>query len=82
MELISTLSDSHGDVALVVATKKGHLEVVERLVNSGADVNVQGTKKKTALMEACLANNVDLVKLLLQFNPDIEMKDEDGFKAL
>ena len=63
------------------ACQKGHVDVVDRLISVGVDVNVQNNDGKTALMLACQNNHLEIVKILLDSNVDPEMEDEDEKKA-
>ncbi|PUU72732.1 hypothetical protein B9Z19DRAFT_1136842 [Tuber borchii] len=61
---------------LQTAVVKGDLDAVQRLIDSGADVNTSPSRKDTLLLAAIYAKNPDIVKLLLDngakvnFSPD------------
>jgi ankyrin repeat protein len=56
-----------GDVATVGGPKRGHVEAVQELLeHPKLDVNAQDKKKKTPLLYAIEAGNVDMVKALCQ----------------
>jgi ankyrin repeat protein len=60
-EAINALS-SFGITALMVATKKGNLKIIEELINSGAKIIV---RKGSFLDHAINNGNLDIIKLLI-----------------
>ena len=67
--------------ALIMATDKGLSEIVELLLQNGADPNVHGNKGRTALMYACSHGNSKVAEILLRFNANPQLVDNDGFTA-
>lgn len=70
---------NNGSAAMAGAAKQGHVDVVCLLVNSGArlrspDKHSLGKK----LIEAVVANNVDLTRQLLVYDASIRSKDKAG----
>lgn len=65
-----------GQTALMLAVSHGRLEMVELLLESGADVNMKDDDGSTALMCATEHGHVDIVKTLLS-HPDIDMSLKD-----
>jgi len=55
-----------GSAPLIVACKKGELEIARELIEHGADITLPDENKYTALMFASQINHLDLVKLLLK----------------
>ena len=55
---------------LIVASKKGHLEIVRFLLERGDDVNVWDSYTGTPLHVASGVGQLDVVRLLLMFNAD------------
>ena len=48
----------------------------------GADVNIRSQDQRTPLMWAAWRDNVGMIDLLLEYKPDLEAVDKDGWNAL
>jgi hypothetical protein len=59
--------------ALIYAANKGHIKIVELLLNAGADVNSQTDIGSTALIGAASDGHIETVQLLINAgaNPDL-----------
>lgn len=66
----------HGQTALMLAVSHGRLDMVQLLLQSGADMNIQDEDGSTALMCAAEHHHVDIVKLLLA-QPDCDLSIRD-----
>ena len=55
-----------GDSALNIAAQRGHKEIVERLIAAGANVENLGGADMTPIMNAAVAGDVGIVRLLLE----------------
>ena len=76
-------SDDHGRTALTWASQFSHDEVVQILLDNGADVNAQGGEYGDALQAASSGGHEKVVKLLLDKGADLEAKDKyDGATPL
>jgi len=77
---------AEGGTALNYAALYDNLEVAKFCIDNKANVNAlySSTKVKsyTPLMAACKNGNLEIVKLLLANNADINLKDKTGFNAL
>ena len=68
--------------ALLEASKKGHVEIVEMLLNNGVDVNAKGNGNDTALYLASKYGHVEIVEMLLENGANVNEKNQDGWTAL
>ncbi|MHB0961238.1 MAG: ankyrin repeat domain-containing protein [Pirellulaceae bacterium] len=78
--------DGIGNTALVYACQSGpdsQLEVVESLLNSGAQVNARGAKGMTPLMHAAMQDHaLQVLEALLRASADVNCQDHNGWTAL
>ncbi|XP_072173144.1 uncharacterized protein [Diadema setosum] len=83
--------DSAGNPPLItcaiVDDESWSCRVARILLHHGADVNVTDSKRKSALMHACLIGRLKLARSLIKYVPDdqdldIAMQDDDGETAL
>ena len=75
--------DIYGYTALMYASANGHAEIVDLLLESGADVEVRDYGNQTALMYASVHGHDSIVKSLISkghSNPNV--KDNRGLTAL
>ncbi|TET69604.1 MAG: hypothetical protein E3J44_07725 [Candidatus Aminicenantes bacterium] len=62
-------------LALIKAADKGDSEVVEALLDSGADINARDEQNQTALHQAASRGHTPIVKLLLERGADVNAKN-------
>ena len=75
--------DATGETPLHRAIRSGNIKNAKLLLEWGADVDALSYNRETPLMYACrYMRNVDLVKLLLSYNANIELTNSEGEKAL
>ena len=74
--------DQEGNTALMVAANNGRAEVVDELVQAGANVNVTNRQGVSALMRAATREDVALVRTLIAAKADLNHKDSRGETAL
>ena len=65
-------------LALIEAANKGDSEVVEALLDSGADINARDEQNQTALHQAANRGHTLVVKLLLERGADVNAKNLFG----
>ena len=68
--------------AFQAALVKGQSEMVQALLDKGADVNAKTRDGDTGLMFASQQNHLDLVRLLLAKGADVNARKENGASAL
>lgn len=74
--------ETFGRFVLHDATKKGHLDVVRRLLKERADVNKSGVLSHTPLYEASRNGHLAIVRLLLEHGADTDSPDRLGRNSL
>lgn len=67
---------------LMVAAEEGCTFVAERLLELGANPNLQNKSGKTALMIAVEQGYDDISEILLQHDADLDLQDKEGKTAL
>ncbi len=60
--------------ALILASQKGHTDIVKFLLDKGADVNVKAGMGFTALTFASFNGHIDIVKILLSKGADVNVE--------
>ncbi len=70
--------DDHGVTALMYAAMDGHTDAVRRLIENGADLEIQSFSRHfTALMYAVRGGHTSTVQALLSAKADPDVHDED-----
>src|SRR5699024_5375443 len=84
----TTLTNRFGGTALIPAADRGHVEVVDYLLEkSDVDVNHVNDLHWTALLEAVILGDgaephQEIVNLLIQHGADIHLADKEGVTPL
>ncbi|KAE9580146.1 hypothetical protein CGMCC3_g3834 [Colletotrichum fructicola] len=73
---------SRGRTLLHIAAREGLKEAAKRLVNVKAILNARDDYGSTPLYEACWAEHIDIVRLLLDAEADSTILDNDGWSPL
>ena len=60
------------DYNLMIASSKGYISEIDRLIGLGADVNTESVVGVTPLIFAVINNELEAVKTLLKYNPDLD----------
>lgn len=66
------------ETPIVVACKNRNIELIQLLINKGADLNVNKHLAGTPLTNACKAGHKGVVELLLQHGANVSLIDIDG----
>ncbi|XP_071786421.1 uncharacterized protein [Asterias amurensis] len=74
--------DEGGQTALMCAAQAGKLELVQELLDRGADIKAVDEDKWTALIFAAKDGHLDIVKGLLAKGAEIDHTDVNGWSAL
>ena len=72
----------NGYTALYAASQDGHREVVEKLLEKGAGIDVQNKYGQTALMMASGMGHGEVVEKLLDKGASIDLQTNNGATAL
>ena len=64
------------------ATYLGHRNIVQLLLKYKADINKPSQNKRTPIIWASFRENIQMMELLMEHNPDLSLEDEDGLNAL
>lgn len=67
--------------ALMAATVKGNIELVEYLIQHNADMNISDANGKTALHYAVVFNSYEIVEFLIKAGAKFDLKDNRGNTA-
>ena len=67
---------------LMLAVENNSPEMVQTLLQAGANVDAKDKDGKTALMYAARNPTSDIVNILLKYGADVHAKDKDGHNAL
>ena len=78
---IDAADESTSRTSLHYAAKAGHVEIVQRLLECGADCNAKDLKSKTSLHYSVRGEGSQSPKLLLQQDIDITARDLKGYSV-
>src|SRR5687767_6257160 len=63
--------------ALVETASQGEAASVRRILDAGVDVDARGPRGRTAVTAAAMAEQVDVVRLLVDAGADVNLQDAD-----
>lgn len=66
---------------LFIDIQKGNIDNVKSSLKS-KDINITDNFKRTAIMNAALYNQTDIIKWLLENDANIDLQDKNGYTAL
>ena len=75
-------TNEEGKTALMLASERGHEDIVLSLLIAGANVNIEDNKGWTALMIGSKHNHISIIHMLLQANANPQLKTSDGSNAV
>lgn len=75
-------NSAYGARTLIKAISSGNVQQVQRLIQSGVNVNVATLSGKTPLMLAAFTGYADIVQLLINAGAEIDARDRDGNTAM
>ena len=75
-------AENGGPSALWSAASSSHTDIVQHLVDHGAEVNWQSEGRGTPLYTAVLTNGTDVVRLLLEHGADVNLKGGEHIRPL
>ncbi|KAJ6160634.1 hypothetical protein N7470_004030 [Penicillium chermesinum] len=73
---------NHGRTALVAACSRGHLEIVQMLLENGADMTLRDFDGHDSLTTASLNGHLEIVRLLVKRGADISVASNQGETSL
>jgi ankyrin repeat-rich membrane spanning protein len=76
------IRDKQGNTLLIMATRLELEGVVKSLLENGANVNERNNDNETALIWASQKNNKDVIEILLEYKPKLDLIDKNGWSAL
>ena len=82
---LNATDDEDGKSPLICASKFGHLQLVNWMVEHDVDPNIVDSENRTALMWSLLSGHLDCTRSLLRnFKEtiDVDVQDKDGLTAL
>lgn len=74
--------DNDGEPLLCIACEEEHIDIVEALLNAGADIDICNNNNDTPLIIACEQNNNKLIRLLIEYGADCEWINSSGDSPL
>lgn len=78
--------DGNGNTSLIYAVRRGDAEMVEALLEKGADTEFigdgTGFVNQSALMEAAVARDKNMMQILFDHGADVNLQSKGGWTAL
>ncbi|KOO30698.1 ankyrin repeat [Chrysochromulina tobinii] len=68
--------------AVMLASRRGHVEIVAALLRAGADVGLKSRSMSCALSMAAEEGYTDVVDILIEAGAELDLPDDDGFTPL
>lgn len=74
--------DANSDPSILIAAKQKNDVILRRLLEHGADPNVQNTAGQVPLHEVCSSGRLNVATTLLKWGANVNLKDNKGNTAL
>ena len=81
MPQLINFADKSGRTAVMLASRKKDSKMLEKLINSGANLKIMDNAEKTPLHYAVAANSLENTKLRLEKGGDVNWRDNLGRDA-
>lgn len=78
---LSVLNINEKNKLLIASAEKGNVEIIEKLIKNGADINAAGTSGDTALHSAVIRANLKAVNALIKSGADVNRRNNKGRTA-
>jgi ankyrin repeat protein len=78
---INALDRTIGLTRLIHAIRLGYVEMVQLMIDEGADIEETGRGSKTPLMYAIESNNIPASKLLIKSGANVNAVDDNGMSV-
>ena len=72
VEILNCVHSKSGDTPIIVASRHGHLDLINFLIHRGVDIEQRNKDLKRPLHEAAAGCHLDCVKLLISQNAEID----------
>jgi hypothetical protein len=80
--LCAAKDPKNGNTAVHIAAQNGHLELLQRFVSAGADLNVQNGKGQSPLHMSVEYDFYFVSRFLIEAGADRNISNQDGHKAI
>ncbi|MEP6757348.1 MAG: ankyrin repeat domain-containing protein [Chthonomonadales bacterium] len=75
---LGCLTSTVGETPLLCSMETGNLQIIQTLINGGADVNQPDIRGQTPLIAACLRSRFGAAQILLSSGANPQIKDQYG----
>ena len=72
---------SNNEYLVIKSVSSGEILVVESILKTGVNIDVQGKGGNTAAHKATCMGREDLVEIVLEYNPNLTITNDQGFTA-
>ena len=78
----TAIADASNHTALHLAVFRKHTDVMQVLIDAGADIDAQNNEGRSPLHSACKYGTLDVVKMLVRAGAGVRVTDNDGCTCL